>query len=159
MRQGGCDRIEFLVDRSGRRTLAEASRKSGRFKLLLNRRHRIVNEKGIRQSAEPIVSCDLISHLQGLGNDRDEVSDRQLPRYQADACRGTTRFESVVSRYGKVRRDTRRGRCPPQMDERGPRRLMTRNGFSETHLVSTKMNEYSVIDQKRLGSCVSPRSK
>lgn len=159
LRQGGYDRIEFLVDRSGRRTLAEASRKSGRFKLVLNRRHRIVNEKRIGQRAEPIVSHDLVTHLQGLGNDRAQVTDRQLPRYQADACRRTIRFELVVSRYGKVGRETRRGRCPAPIDEHGLRRLITRNGFSEIHLVSTKMNEYSVIDQKRLGSCVSPRIK
>ncbi len=176
LRKEGYDRIEFLVDRSGRRTLAEACRKGGRFELVLNRRGRIVDEKRIGRCASPIRPRDLVAHLEGLGYDRVDVTDRQLPRYQADACRGTTRFELVVGRYGKVRRETRVGRCPPPIDERGLRRLMTRNGFSKIQLVSTNTNEYStiacqknnrmsvrfsrygeVIDQKRLGSCVSPR--
>ena len=176
LRQEGYDRIEFLVDRSGRRTLAEACRKGSRFELVLNRRGRIVDEKRIGRCAKPIAPRDLVAHLEGLGYDRVDVTDRQLPRYQADACRGTTKFELVVGRYGKVRRETRVGRCPPPIDERGLRRLMTRNGFSKIQLVSTNTNEYSVIacqsndrmsirfsrygeviDQKRLGSCVSPR--
>ncbi|MEM7748222.1 MAG: hypothetical protein AAF346_08210 [Pseudomonadota bacterium] len=176
LRKRGYDRIDFLVDRSGRRTLAEACRKGGRFELAMNRRGKIVDEKRIGRCAKPIAPRDLVSHIEGQGYDRVDVTDRQLPRYQADACRGTTRFELVIGRYGKIRRETRVGRCPPPIDERGLRRLMTRNGFSKIQLVATNTNEYStiacqkddrmsvrfsrygeVIDQKRLGSCVSPR--
>lgn len=176
LRKQGYDRIEFLVDRSGRRALAEACRNGRRFELAMNRRGRIVDEKRIGRCAKPLASRDLVAHLENLGYDRVDVTDGQLPRYQADACRGTTKYELIVGRYGKIRRESRVGRCPPPIDERGLRRLMSRNGFSKIQLISTNTSEYStiacqkndrmsirfsrygeVIDQKRLGSCVSPR--
>lgn len=176
LRKQGYDRIEFLVDRSGRRILAEGCRKGRRYEISLNRRGKIVDEKRVGRCARPIAPGDLVAFLEQKGYDRVEVTDGQLPRYEADACRGTNRFELVVGRYGKIRRETRVGRCPPPINERELRRLMTRNGFSKIQLISTNTNEYStiacqkerrmsvrfsrygeVLDQKRLGSCVSPR--
>ena len=176
LRKEGYDRIEFLVDRSGRRTLAEACRKGRRYELVLNRRGRVTEDKRIGRCARPIAPKDLVAHLESQGYDRVDVTDRQLPRYEADACRGTTRYELVVGRYGKIRRETRVGRCPPPINESGLRKLMTRNGFKKIQLISTNTSEFStiacrkderisirfsrygeVLDQKRLGSCVSPR--
>lgn len=175
LRSNGYRRIEF-TQRDGRRIRAEACRNDTRYELVINRAGEVRRRNSIGRCPRPIDPADLVAYLEKQGFDRVEVTNRRPPRFRAEACRGSDRVELVVGRYGRIRRDLKVGRCPPPIDEDGLRRLMAKSGFSKIRLVSTNQDEFAtiacrknermsvrfsrygeVIDQERVGTCVSPR--
>ena len=175
LRKEGYEQIE-VKDRSGNRIVAEACQRGVSYDVTLNRRGDIVDRNRTGNCRKELRPNELASFLESEGYDRVEVIDRRLPRYVAEACKGEDRLELTMNRFGRIAREVRVGRCPPPITAAELRRQMARSGFRRIELTSTSQDQYTtiackddermsirftrygeVIDQERLGSCVSPR--
>ncbi len=176
LREQGYDRIAF-IDRELPRYVVEACRGNQRVRLVIGRRGNIREEQRIGRCEDPINPRDLEAVLAKVGYDRVEILDRRGPRYRAEACSRTgDRMELVLNEWGEIVRDNKVGICPRPVSEDELLRQMQRSGFSKISIVSTTQDEYQVIacrgddrlqvrfsrygeviDQDRVGTCVSPR--
>ena len=175
LRKEGYDRIE-VKDRVRNRVVAEACQRGRRYDVTLNRRGAVVDRNQTGRCREELRPRNIATYLEGEGYNRVEVIDRRLPRYVAEACKDGRRLELTMNRYGRILRENRVGRCPPPITEAQLRRQMAQSGFERIQLTSTSQDQYTtiackdkermsirftrygeVIDQERLGTCVSPR--
>ncbi len=115
LRVRGFNRIRFIDD-----TLplyvVEACRRDRRFRIKLNRRGKVREREGIgRCNLDTREGALTVAQVRDLLEAREyynvRVTDRNLPRYEANACRRGRDFELVLSRFGDIRRRTVRGRC------------------------------------------------
>ena len=175
LRKDGYNRIKFTDDTPPRYRV-EACRNGRRLDLRIGRRGQIRDERRIGRCSPPIEARQIGPMLEKAGYDRIEITDRRLPRYAAEACRRDTRYELIMNRFGDVRRERKIGNCPLPISERDLVRKLRRSDFRKISVTTTARDEYQtiacrgddrmqirfskygeVIDQDRLGTCVSPR--
>lgn len=115
---------------------------------------------------------DIKADLARQGYTRIRFTDRQLPRYVAEACRGLTRVELVISSDGDVRQESDIGRCRQAIDPRNLVKIMRDSGFDRIKVIDDQLPQYvveacrqnrrseltldrfgSIVDQYNLGEC------
>ena len=115
---------------------------------------------------------DIKADLVRQGYSRIKFTDRQLPKYVAEACRGLTRVELVISSDGDVRKESEIGRCRRAIDPRNLVKIMRDAGFNRVKIIDDKLPQYVVeacrknrrteltldrfgriVDQYNLGKC------
>ncbi len=117
LRDEGYNRIRMIErgGRSGRGYIVEACRRGTKYRITVGRRGTIRRERRIGRCTPPIDPFSIEAVLQKRGFDRVRVTDRRLPGYRAEACRGNTRMSLLINRYGDVMDSSVTGECRPPL--------------------------------------------
>lgn len=122
---------------------AEVCRGDDRLGLVVNRSGGIVREKRIGRCDPPIHPAAIPSLLAGYGFSRIEVVDRKLPRYLAHACRGNTRLEIALNRFGEIRDERPIGRCDPPLTGADLEQKLRDAGFTGVKILDQRANGFT----------------
>ncbi|MEO0618250.1 MAG: hypothetical protein AAFZ01_03120 [Pseudomonadota bacterium] len=160
LRGNGYRDIRF-TDRTLPRYVAEACQRGRRFRLVINRRGQVRDRSRIGR-------CDVAStgnnvnrpdgavplrqirdRLRNGGYRNIRFTDRQLPRYVAEACLQGRKFRLVLNRRGQVRDRSRIGRCDTPNAGGGQtaalgdiRDRLRRNGWSAIRFTDRSLPRY-----------------
>ncbi|NNE21264.1 MAG: PepSY domain-containing protein [Rhizobiales bacterium] len=170
----GFDRIDFTDDQLPR-YVATACIGERREELVLNRRGKIRDRLQIGKCDPPITTDQIPAILAKLGFDRIQVTDDRLPRYRAEACRGTNRIELALNKFGAVIDQYTFDRCPPPITLAQLTDALTRQGFKPVFVepdagdtfnvnvcrdgnrIMASVSKYGdVLDQRDKGACSLP---
>ncbi len=177
MRDEGYNRVRLIErgGRNGRGYIVEACRRGTKYRVTVSRRGTIRRERRIGRCTPPIdpSSIDLI--LEKRGFDRIRVTDRRLPGYGAEACRGNTRMSLRINRYGDIVDSSVIGDCRPPLkrsqlvsllQKRGANRIKVekegRRGFVATACYRLEKIRYyldaygETVRQTVIGRCTPP---
>ncbi|MEM8644848.1 MAG: hypothetical protein AAGF86_00750 [Pseudomonadota bacterium] len=141
LREDGYNRIKF-TDSELPRYVAEACRRDRRVELVLSRRGEIRDVRRIGRCAPPIDPRDIARVLRDQGYSRIKVTDNQLPRYAAEACRRGDRFELRLNRYGEIRNEKRIGTCRRPINPDQIARILREKGFNRIQIVDDRLPRY-----------------
>ena len=111
----GYRRVDVIDDQLPR-YVAEACRDGDRVRVQLNRRGKIRSEKRIGNCRQRLNPANIAGLLQGEGYERIEVIERRRPPYIAHACKGNAKYEVEIGRFGRLRNESRIGRCAVPID-------------------------------------------
>lgn len=95
--------------------IAIACRDGEKIRLRMNKFGEITGRRDLGECRTALQPDDIRAKLRDDGYDRIRFTDRQLPRYVAEACRNGRQFELTINRRGRVRNSKRIGRCDPPM--------------------------------------------
>lgn len=171
----GYTRINF-IDRALPAYVVHACLDAMKVELRLTNDGNIHNVQRIGQCEPPIDPARIADVLGSAGLTRVVVTDDQLPRYQAQACRGTVRVEVALDRYGTIHGERAIGQCPGRLTRdqlamrlrsEGYRNIKFVDGVTQAHLVEVcddkqryqiSFTLYGDTQYERvLGPCRSPR--
>ena len=129
---------------------------------------------------EALTPKQIRDRLRDEGYDRIRFTDRELPRYVAEVCRGTERLELVLNRRGRIRDERRIGRCPAPINPRDIANVLNKAGFNRIKVTDNKLPRYvaqacrganrieitlnrygEIRDEKPIGKCrtrIDPRN-
>ena len=109
---------------------ATACRQNRRLELVFNRRGKLINQRDIGSCLAVGLSREQITELlQSEGFHRIVVTDDQLPKYVAEACRKTSRVRVTMNRRGRIRSERRIGDCGRQFNPDNLASMLERNGY------------------------------
>ncbi|MEM8686098.1 MAG: hypothetical protein AAGF81_02140 [Pseudomonadota bacterium] len=141
LREEGYNRIKF-TDRELPRYVAEACRRDRRVELILSRRGEIRDARRIGRCAPPIDPRDIARVLRDQGYSRIKVTDNQLPRYAAEACRKGERFELRMNRFGEIRDERRIGTCRRPINPDQIARILRDKGYTRVQIIDDRLPRY-----------------
>ena len=166
------------IDIESRRNsfVAIACQNRDRLRVSVNRFGDVRQERRIGRCRRSALSpTDIKADLVRQGYSRIRFTDRQLPKYVAEACRGLTRVELVISSDGDVRKESEIGRCRRAINPRNLVKIMRDAGFNRVKVIDDQLPQYVVeacrknrrteltlnrfgriVDQYNLGKC-APR--
>ncbi|MEL7542953.1 MAG: OmpA family protein [Pseudomonadota bacterium] len=159
LRSDGYRKIRF-TDRTLPRYVAEACQRGRKFRLVINRRGQVRDRSRIGR-CETVADNDSNTGTPGrpLAQIRDSLrnsgyrnirfTDRQLPRYVAEACQRGRKFRLVINRRGQIRDRSRIGRCNADNAGGGQtaalsdiRDRLRRNGWSAIRFTDRSLPRY-----------------
>lgn len=163
------------IDIESRRNafVAIACQNRGRLRVTVDQFGDVRQERRLGRCRRNALSpTDIKADLARQGYTRIRFTDRQLPRYVAEACRGLTRVELVISSDGDVRQENDLGRCRRAIDPRDLVKIMRDSGFDRIKVIDDQLPQYvveacrqnrrseltldrfgSIVDQYNLGEC------
>ncbi len=176
LRDRGFRRIDIQTVERG--FAGRACREGERFEVFVNRFGELRQPRAIGPCRRQALNVDQVRRkLRDEGYNRIKFTDRELPRYVAEACRRDRRVELVLSRRGKIREERRIGRCQPPIDPRNIARVLRDQGYDRIKVIDNQLpryaaeacrrddrmeivlNRYGVIrDELRIGACKSALS-
>ncbi|MEE9314064.1 MAG: hypothetical protein V3V02_05380 [Rhizobiaceae bacterium] len=136
---------EISAERRGRRITATACRQNRRYELAFNRRGQLTNRRDIGSCAAVGLNraqIEEIMHTEGYT--RVVVTDDQLPKYVAEACRGNDKIRVTMNRRGRVRSERRIGDCARQFNPGNLKALMQDKGYDRIKIVDDRRPPYVV---------------
>ena len=167
-----------VVDDQPPRYVAEACRNGDRVRVQLNNRGIIRSENRIGTCRQRLNPANIANLLEGEGYERVEVIERRRPPYVAHACKGNAKYEVQIGRFGRLRSESRIGRCAVPIDPANLASLMTNEGYDRVKvlrgnrtpylvegckgetLVELVVNRFGRITQEDdVGTCATPVSK
>ncbi len=171
LRKNGYRRID-LESRRGA-FVAIACLNDTRFRVSVDRYGDVRQERRLGLCRQNSMSpTDISASLNQQGYTRVKFTDRQLPRYVAEACRGLKRVELVISRDGEIRSEQHIGSCQRAINPRELAGILKKNGFRQIKVIDDKLPRYvaeacrknrlleitlnrfgRIIDQYELGQC------
>ncbi len=141
LRQAGYRRVD-LEQRRGR-FIAIACLKKRRYRVVVDRHGEVRQDRHLgRCEAESRSPTDIAADLKQQGYTRIKFTDRQLPRYVAEACRGLAKVELVLSRRGEIRQENRIGDCRRAIDAGELVRLLEKRGFTRVKVIDDQLPNY-----------------
>lgn len=170
----GFRRIELQAQ--GRRYVGTVCKEGRRFEVSMDRFGDIERiEPAGRCRGEALSPQQIARQLRQDGYDRINFIDRELPRYVAEACRGTERLELVMNRRGRIRDERRIGRCAAPINPKNIPSILAKQGFKRikvldaqlpkyvargckgNRLIDVELNRYGkIIGQNPKGNCRQP---
>lgn len=144
LRREGYDRIEF-TDRELPRYVALACTGNRRFELTMNRRGQITNRQPAGNCAAPIDPYDLPRILAERGYDRVAVVDDRLPRYMVHACKGASKLEVTVDRFGEIAHELRIGQCNQALSRRQVEQSLEAQGFTRIRVTDNGRDGFTAV--------------
>ena len=166
------------IDIESRRNafVAIACKNQDRLRVSVDRFGDVRQERRLGSCRRSALSpTDVKADLVRQGYSRIKFTDRQLPRYVAEACRGLTRVELIISSDGDVRKESDIGRCRRAIDPSNLVKIMRGAGFNRIKVVDDKLPQYvveacrknrrteitlnrfgGIVDQYNLGKCAPP---
>lgn len=167
----GYNRIDIETRRND--YLAIACFDGDRLRVSIDRHGKVQQQRRLgRCERNRLSPSDIKADLKRQGYTRIKFTDRQLPRYVAEACRGLKRVELIIARDGDVRRENEIGRCRRAVDPRNLVKIMQQAGFEQVKVIDDQLPLYIVeacrknqkteftlnrfgriIDQYKLGKC------
>lgn len=95
--------------------IAIACRDGDKFRIRINKFGEITGRRDLGRCQRALNPDDIRVKLRDDGYNRIRFTDRQLPRYVAEACRKGRKYELIINRRGVVRDSRRIGRCEPPL--------------------------------------------
>lgn len=137
----GYDRIE--ASRNGPLVIATACRDNKKTQFSFNRRGRVTERQDLGACVAEGMSREQIAQvLRRDGYKRIVVTDAELPRYRAEACRGTERVRVDMDRRGVVRSERRIGECGQQLDPNTIAEHIKKQGFTRVQVIDRRRPPY-----------------
>ena len=154
--------------------VAVACNRGVRTRVKMSHFGEIRNQKNIGRCKDELEPTDVATLLRQQGYNRIDFTDRQLPKYVAEACLNNERLKLELNRFGKLRRQTRIGRCDPPIDPTKLYAVLRDKGYNRIQIlddqlpryvaqacrgnnqVKVTLNRYGrVTDETRIGNCAS----
>ncbi len=127
LKDDGFNRIK-VVEKTFRGFILEACLDATRVRLRVNRRGRIRRQRRIGRCSLPINPNNIAGVIAKKGYDRINVLDKQLPVYQAEACKGLNRLQIKMNRFGDIIREQSTGECDPPLALKEVKELLRAQG-------------------------------
>lgn len=141
LRDRGFRRIELQAVERG--FAGRACRQGERFEVFVNRFGDMRRPQAIGPCRRPALSIEQVRRkLRDEGYNRITFTDKELPRYVAEACRNERRLELTLSRRGEIRDRRRIGRCAPPIDPRDIARVLRDKGFGRIKVIDNELPRY-----------------
>lgn len=151
LRDRGYRRIT-IEDRAGK-YLAIGCQGSERFRAEVNYYGDITRERRIGKCESELTPADITARLESEGFDRIIFTDRQLPRYQAEACLRGNRVLLQINRRGEIVESNRIGRCRDQVQPDEIAGLMKERGYTRIKVIDDRLPRYiaeGCLDGRRM---------
>ncbi len=130
-----------IEDRAGK-YIAVGCRGNERFRAEVNYYGDISIERRIGRCVTELSPADITAKLESEGYTRISFTDRQPPRYVAEACRESERLKLVIDAFGLILDSTRLGRCSSAISSDQIVRIMEDKGYSRVQLISSQRDRY-----------------
>lgn len=141
LEQAGYTQIK--TEQQGRRIAATACRENRRYQMTFNRRGELADRQDIgRCAAEGLSGTEIVEALRRQGYRRVVVTDDQLPRYIAEACRDNERLRIELNRRGQIRTERRIGNCRNRLDPASISALLEKNGYERIEVIERRRPPY-----------------
>ena len=171
LEQAGYSRIQ--TRRQGAFVSASACREGRSYQFGFNRRGDVTDRQDVGPCRSNGMTKERLAELlQREGYRRIVITDDQLPRYAAEACRNGDRLRLQMNRRGIIRSERRIGQCGRQLDPNTIAALLERNGFDRVEVVDKRRPPYvaqacrdqnkfeisigrygRLLDERRIGRC------
>lgn len=170
LRQRGYERIN--IEDHGGNYVAIACRNGDRYRINVTQQGDIRRERQIGQCQNELSPTDIAALLERDGYDRIRFTDRQLPRYVAEACDRNQKVELVLNRFGEIRSRREIGQCEQPINPSDIPRLLAERGWSRVSVTDARLPRYkaegcrdglrievtlnrygSITDEVRIGQC------
>ena len=172
LKANGYSRV--LIDEQNGNYVAIGCKDGRRTRIVLTRQGQVKQRRNIGRCEEALQPTDVAELLRRQGYNRIFFTDRQLPRYVAEACLKNRRSELVLNRFGEIRSEKRIGRCDPPIDPRNLARVLEDKGYDRVEIIDAELPRYQaeacqnnqrfnvvlnrfgeVIDRSSIGKCRS----
>ena len=129
----------------------------------------------VQPSDNDDVADRIARQLTDQGYRRVVVTDAELPRYGAEACRDNDRVRLVMNRRGRIRSERIIGKCERQFDPDNMTAVLEKKGYDRIKAVETRRPPYianackgadkmeivigrfgRLRDERRIGPCATP---
>ncbi len=140
LRDRGYRRLN-IEDRAGK-YLAVGCLNSDRYRVEVNDFGDIGRERRIGRCQEDLAPADIAAMLEQKGYNRINFTDRQLPRYVAEACQNRDRVELVLNRFGEIAGSTRIGNCRPAVNPNEIVAILEEKGYRRVRLIDDRLPRY-----------------
>lgn len=107
-----------------------------RVRLVFSRQGQLLQERRVGQCRQELEPNDIRQVLRDQGYNRIKFTDRQLPRYVAEACLDGRRYELAINRFGEVRNRNRIGRCAKPINPAQLSQLLGDKGFDRIEIIN-----------------------
>ncbi len=136
---------EIRTERNGRRISATACRQFRRYDLEFNRRGQLTKRNDSGSCVEiGLNRAQIIEIMKAEGYTRIVVTDAELPKYIAEACRGNDKVRITMNRRGRIRSERRTGDCARQFDPSNLATLMQDQGYNRVRIIDDRRPPYVV---------------
>ena len=142
LRQAGYRRIT-IEDRAGK-FLAIGCRDGDRYRVEVNYYGDIGRERRIGECQDALSPQDITARLEEQGYDRINFTNRQLPRYVAEACLRRDRMELVINQLGDIVSSRRIGACRGALDRDGIVSRLRQDGYDDIAVIDDRLPRYVV---------------
>lgn len=120
-----------------------ACRRGERFEVFVNRFGDVRPPRSLGPCQRQALSPEQVrKKLRDQGYNRIKFTDRELPRYVAEACRRDRRWELVLSRRGEIRDERRIGRCQPPIAPEDIAKVLSDKGYDRVKVVDNRLPRY-----------------
>ena len=128
MRQDGYR--DIVAGPLNRNVVATGCLQGRKFELTFNRRGDLINRERQGRCGDVGLSVrDVTRLLNERGYDRVKFTDRELPRYVAEACSDRTRVRLTMNRRGDITRERQIGQCPGRVNPRNLAAVLKQQGL------------------------------
>lgn len=134
----------IVIDEQNRNYIAIACKGTQRTRLIISQQGQLLQRKNIGNCQEVLVPSDVRQVLRDRGYNRISFTDRQLPRYVAEACLQNRKIELVINRFGKIAQEKRIGRCNPPIDPQNLVNVMRDKGYNRVSVITGQPPRYQV---------------
>ncbi|MGI9405915.1 MAG: hypothetical protein ACR2O4_06050 [Hyphomicrobiaceae bacterium] len=124
--------------------IAIACKQGDRIRVRMNKFGEITGRRELGRCQQALRPDDIRVKLREDGYNRIEFTDRQLPRYVAEACRNNRRIRLTINRRGEIRNRQRIGRCDPPLRPRQIRANLEERGLDRIEIVDNRPPRYVV---------------
>ena len=167
---------QVTTTRAGPRISATACRQDRKYQFKFNRRGRVTERQDVGPCRVAGLTRGQITQiLRRDGYQRIVVTDDQLPRYSAEACRDRDRLRIHMNRRGIIRSERRIGVCGRQFDPNQITALLEKNGYDRIEVIDKRRPPYvaqacrdqsklqitigrygRITRERNIGSCLQP---
>ena len=140
LEQSGFSRV--LIENQNGKYVAIGCRGNDRVRITFSRQGEVLQRRNLGICRDVLEPNDVRRVLFDRGYNRITFSDRQLPRYVAEACRNNRKFELVINRFGEIRGEKRIGKCAPPIDPKKLAVFLEDKGYERVEIISEELPIY-----------------
>ena len=134
----------IVIDEQNSNFIAIGCKGSQRTRLIISQQGQLLQRRNIGQCQDVLAPSDVRQVLRDQGYDRISFTDRQLPRYVAEACLKNRKMELVINRFGKIAQEKRIGRCDPPIDPKNLVNVIRDKGYNRVSVINGEPPRYQV---------------
>ena len=141
LRQNGYGQID--ARRQGNTIVATACRNNRKYQINFNRRGEVASRRRAG-NCDPagLAAWQIIDRLKAEGYSRVDVTDDQLPRYVAEACRNGERVRLQMNNRGIIRSENRIGTCRERLNPDNIASLLESAGYERVEVIDRRRPPY-----------------
>lgn len=134
----------IVIDEQNSNYVIVGCKGSQRTRLIISLQGELVQRKNLGKCQDVLEPNDVRQVLREKGYNRIQFTDRQLPRYVAEACFKNRKVELLINRFGEVRDERRIGQCSPPIDGKNLVKVMSEKGYNRVSVINDTPPRYEV---------------